>query len=131
MLLLLTMIGCASIGPAVIPRDRTDYLSSIADSWKEQILLNVVRIRYGDAPSFLDVSSVISNYAVGGQLTAGGAINSNLTSVAPWSTATVGAGVAYQDRPTISYTPLWVSAVGGVIAVPPLWVESGRSGQAA
>ena len=106
MLLLLILIGCSSIGPAVIPRDRTDYLSSIADSWKEQTLLNVVRLRYGDAPSFLDVSSVISNYAVGGQLTAAGTISSNLTSVAPWNAATFGAGVAYQDRPTISYTPL-------------------------
>ena len=106
MLLLLPLIGCSSIGPAVIPRDRTDYLSSIADSWKEQNLLNVVRIRYGDVPSFLDVSSVISSYAVGGQLSAGGVINSNLTSVAPWNTATFGANVAYQDRPTISYTPI-------------------------
>ena len=59
-LLLLPVIGCASLGPAVIPRDRTDYLSSIADSWKEQTLLNVVRLRYGDAPSFLDVSSVVT-----------------------------------------------------------------------
>ena len=105
-LLLLPIIGCASMGPGVIPRDRTEYLSSIADSWKEQTLLNVVRLRYGDAPSFLDVSSVVSSYAVGGQLSAGGIINSNLTSVAPWNTATFGVGAAYQDRPTISYTPL-------------------------
>jgi hypothetical protein len=87
-------------------RDRIEYLSSVADSWKEQTLLNVVRIRYGDAPSFLDVSSVISSYAVGGQLSAGAIINSNPTSVAPWNTTTFGAGAAYQDRPTISYTPL-------------------------
>ena len=105
-LLLLPIIGCASIGPNVIPRDRADYLSSMADSWKEQTLLNVVRIRYGDAPSFLEVSSVVSSYAVGGQISAAGIINSNLTSVAPWSTQTFGAGLAYQDRPTISYTPL-------------------------
>ena len=66
--LVLPVIGCSSIGPAIIPRDRTDYLSSIADSWKEQTLLNVVRLRYGDAPSFLDVSSIIANYAVGGRI---------------------------------------------------------------
>lgn len=104
--LLLPLIGCSSIGPAVIPRDRTDYLSAIGDSWKEQTLLNVVRLRYADAPSFLDVSSVISNYTFAGQLAAGGIINSNLTGVAPWSTATFNAGASYQDRPTISYTPL-------------------------
>jgi hypothetical protein len=105
-LLLLPIIGCSSIGPNVIPRDRADYLSSMADSWKEQTLINVVRIRYGDTPSFRDVSSVVSSYAVGGQISGAGIINSNLTSVTPWSTATFGAGLAYQDRPTISYTPL-------------------------
>jgi len=91
---------------AVIQRDRGDYLSSVADSWKEQTLLNVVRIRYGDAPSFLDVSSVVSSHAIQAQLSAGGVINSNLTGVAPWNTVTMGGGVAYQDRPTISDTPL-------------------------
>jgi hypothetical protein len=103
---LLPVFGCSPIGPSVIPRDRTDYLSSVADSWKEQTLLNVVRLRYGDAPSFLDVSSIVSAYTVGGQLTAGGVVNSNLTSVAPYNSVSLGAGVAYQDRPTISYTPL-------------------------
>jgi len=106
MLFALLLAGCSSIGPPVIPRDRGDYLSSVADSWKEQTLLNVVRIRYGDAPSFLDVSSVVSSYAIQAQLSAGGVINSNLTGVAPWNTVTMGGGVAYQDRPTISYTPL-------------------------
>jgi hypothetical protein len=104
--LVLPIIGCSSMGPTVMARDRTEYLSSVAESWKEQTLLNVVRLRYGDAPSFLDVSSVVSSYAVQGQISAGGAISSNLTSVVPWNTATLGAGLAYQDRPTISYTPL-------------------------
>jgi hypothetical protein len=39
----------------------------------------MVRLRYGDAPSFLDVSSVISNYTLAGHFAAGGVINSNLT----------------------------------------------------
>jgi hypothetical protein len=102
----LCIVGCASIGPAAIVRDRADYLSSVADSWKEQTLLNVVRLRYGDTPSFLDVSSVVSSYGIQGQLSAGAAINSNLTGVTPWNTTTFGGGIAYQERPTISYTPL-------------------------
>jgi hypothetical protein len=106
MALMVTSVGCASIGPTAVPRDRTEYLSAVAESWKEQTLLNIVRIRYGDTPSFLDVSSVISSYAIQGQLSAGGIINSNPTNVAPWSTATLGGGVAYLDRPTVSYTPL-------------------------
>ena len=70
--LLLGVASCASIGPGTVPRDRVDYITAVADSWKEQTLLNVVRMRYGDAPSFVDVSSVISAYAFQGQVAAGG-----------------------------------------------------------
>ena len=34
--------GCASIGPATVARDRFDYITAISDSWKAQMLLNVV-----------------------------------------------------------------------------------------
>ena len=52
--------GCASIGPATIKRDRTDYSGAMANSWKELMLLNIVKFRYFDPPVFLDVSSVVS-----------------------------------------------------------------------
>jgi hypothetical protein len=61
--LLLSLGGCASIGPATVPRDRADYIRAVGDSWKEQTLLNIVRMRYGDAPNFIEVSSIISSYA--------------------------------------------------------------------
>jgi hypothetical protein len=47
--------------------------------WKEQTLLNVVRLRYGDAPSFADMSSVISGYTFQEGLSAGASISSDLT----------------------------------------------------
>ena len=98
--------GCTSIGPATVSRDRMDYISSIADSWKEQTLLNIVRLRYGDDPSFVDVSSVISAYAIQGQLSAAGQISSDLTNTIPSNQVTLGGSVTYLDRPTITYTPL-------------------------
>ena len=98
--------GCTSIGPATVSRDRVDYISAIADSWKEQTLLNVVRLRYGDDPSFVEVSSVISAYAIQGQLSAAGQISSNLTNTIPSNQVTLGGSVTYLDRPTITYTPL-------------------------
>ncbi len=75
-------------------------------SWKEQTLLNIVRLRYGDAPSFVDVSSVISAYTFQGQVSAGAAISSNLTATVPSNLATLGGNATYLDRPTITYTPL-------------------------
>jgi hypothetical protein len=98
--------GCASIGPVTLARDRVDYVTAIANSWKEQTLLNIVRLRYADTPTFLDVASVIGSYGLQGQVSAGGVVSSNLTNTIPWSTATLGANATYLDRPTISYTPL-------------------------
>jgi hypothetical protein len=102
----LCVAGCASIGPATVPRDRLDYITSVGESWKEQTLLNVVRLRYGDAPSFVDVSSVISGYTLQGQLSAGAAISSNVTATIPSNLVTLGGNATYIDRPTITYVPL-------------------------
>jgi len=102
----LSLSGCASIGPHTVPRDRVDYISAVGDSWKEQTLLNIVRLRYGDAPTFVDVSSVISAYTLQGQLLAGGQLSSDLTNTIPSRLFTFGGNATYVDRPTITYTPL-------------------------
>jgi hypothetical protein len=60
----LALAGCASLGPATVARDRFDYVEAISDSWKRQMLLNLLnllKVRYADAPVFLDVTSVISS----------------------------------------------------------------------
>jgi hypothetical protein len=105
-LLVLAAAGCASVGPATVPRDRTDYIAAVADSWKEQTLLNIVRMRYGDAPSFIDVSSVISAYTFQGQVSASGQVASDRTSAVPGGLASLGGVATFSDRPTITYTPL-------------------------
>jgi hypothetical protein len=104
--LLLMLGGCGSIGPAAVPRDRADYLKAIGNSWKEQTLLNIVRMRYGDAPNFLEISSIISSYALQEQFAAGMQLSSNLTPQNPFNLTTLGASATYLDRPTITYAPL-------------------------
>jgi hypothetical protein len=109
LLLPLLLAGCATIGAGSVNRDRLDYNQALATSWKEQMLLNLVRLRYADTPVFLEVSSVISSYQVQSQVSLLGTISSGLTSGAPNSVgrgATVGASGTYTDKPTISYTPL-------------------------
>ena len=94
--------GCSGFGPTTVSRDRFDYTTAISDSWKHQMLLNMVKMRYGDAPVFLDVSSVISQYQIAGQINLGATINNN-----PWSTSEIlGAMGQYVDRPTITYSPV-------------------------
>jgi hypothetical protein len=66
------------------------------------MLFNMVKIRYGDAPVFLDVSSVISQYQIGGAVNLGATYN-----YPPSSTSgTLGGTGTYVERPTITYTPV-------------------------
>jgi hypothetical protein len=54
------------MGSKAVARDRFDYSTVIERSWKEQMLLNMVRVRYLDPPFFLDVQQVISQYTFEG-----------------------------------------------------------------
>ena len=65
---LFVLSGCRGIGPTTVSRDRFDYVNAVSDSWKRQMLLNLVKTRYADAPVFFDVASVISQYSIEGQL---------------------------------------------------------------
>ncbi len=97
--MLLLAASCAPIGPPTIARDRFDYTTAIADSWKRQMLLNIVKIRYGDAPIFLDVASIINQYS----------LETELRGTFGWSAPPyadrqeVGGTGRYYDRPTITY----------------------------
>src|SRR5512135_2129319 len=57
-------LGCSHIGPGTVSRDRFDYIGALSDSWKQQMLYDMVKIRYGDMPVFLEVGSVINQYAI-------------------------------------------------------------------
>lgn len=100
----LVAAACGTIGPDSITRDRTDYTDAVATSWKEQTLTNIVRMRYNDAPVFLDVSSLISQYQLEGQVNAAGTL---YTGSPPTSNSvTMGAAGRYIERPTVTYTPV-------------------------
>jgi hypothetical protein len=106
-LFLVGLSGCASIGPPTVARDRFDYIAAISDSWKSQMLFNLVKLRYGDAPVFLDVASVINQYGIEGILGYSGSWAQN--SQVPWPYSALynlfGTG-RYAERPTITYAPL-------------------------
>jgi hypothetical protein len=99
--------GCASIGPGTLARDRFDYATAISDSWKAQMLLNMVKLRYADAPVFLDVASVINQYGFQGTVGVSGSWFQNpADSLFGSASQNITAQGIYLDRPTITYAPL-------------------------
>src|SRR4029453_11049453 len=99
--LLAGLSGCASIGPATVARDCFDYISAISESWKAQMLLNVVKLRYADSPVFLDVTSVITQTGYQGTLAVSGSWWQNLLQLPFTSSVGVTAAGTYGERPTV------------------------------
>src|SRR5687768_4931368 len=95
--------GCG-VGARTVAPDRFDYTEALSASWKQQMLVNMVKLRYGDTPVFLDVASVINQYAVETQ------VDLRLSWVDPvvsvGDSQSIGGAAKFSDRPTITYTPL-------------------------
>ncbi len=99
--------GC-SIGPRALPPDRIRYNEAVKASSEEELLLNVVRLRYTDTPSSLSVTSLADQYEVTRNLgltpfftsaAAGQALGGYRSVVLPQ------VGVTRSSRPTLTYTP--------------------------
>ena len=101
---ILCLTGCTHIGPQTVPRDRFDYNTAIANSWKEQTLLNIVKLRYADMPLFVEVASVVSGYTLEGSVSLGGTVSSNTAVQGDF--LSLGTSGKYTDRPTITYAPI-------------------------
>src|SRR5262249_23701252 len=96
------LAGCTSVPPDRITVDRMDYGQVIVESWKRQTLQNVVRMRYGDAPVFLDVASVINSYSLGGKANAAASLPSGTDP----NVFSLGAEGTWSNTPTVTYQPL-------------------------
>src|SRR4051812_7764417 len=105
-LALLAATACqASLGPGAIRRAVPSYNETLIGEMNQQLLLNLVRLRYRDNPLFLEVGTITTQQTF---TTAGGVS----------ATATIGgvngagalinpsAGVTYSETPTIVFTPL-------------------------
>jgi hypothetical protein len=96
------VVGCGSLGPGRVPGDNINYNEAIAQSTREQMLLNLLRLRYLEQPQFLMVSSVLTQYTIQGDV---GVAGTRGFSSAP-NTITGGANLGYAERPTVTYLPI-------------------------
>jgi len=93
--------GCHQAGPASVKTGRADYNIAIQQTNSEQLLLNLVRLRYRDTPYFMEVASVSTNFDFDASALAGTSLPESEGKIYSF-----GAGVGYTERPTITYAPL-------------------------
>lgn len=84
--------------------DRFDYSAAVADSWKQQTLLNIVKVRYMDLPVFMDVASIVNGYSMQTGVSVNGTLSSQKAIQGDF--ASIGGQAIYTDRPTITYVPM-------------------------
>jgi hypothetical protein len=104
LVIVLAITGCTHIGPKTVTRDRFDYNTAISDSWKEQTLLNIVKIRYADMPLFVEVASIVSGYTLESSININGIVSSS--DAIQRDSLSLGSSGKFTDRPTITYTPI-------------------------
>ena len=56
------LTSCAQLGPDLVKAGRNDYNIVLQQTEDEEVILNLVRVRYGDRPLFFNVSSVSTSF---------------------------------------------------------------------
>lgn len=100
--LVLGTSSCSNLGSVVLPPDRLAYNRSLSSSDEQQVLLNIVRLRYTDTPSFLSINNVVSQFSFGSNYS----LNVANSSGPPALLGSGNAGFSYNEAPTITYTPM-------------------------
>ena len=99
-----TLSGCAWLGPEIIRSGRPAYNDAILATNDEQLLQNIVRLRFGDSLGFLTVASVTANVSVTGS----GTVDLGFGPSANYKGNLVPfhGTLSTEQNPTISYVPV-------------------------
>jgi hypothetical protein len=99
------LAGCSGIGPRIARDGQIGYAQALSDAAKRQVLLNIVRLRYADVPTFLAVNQIVASYSVQGTFNLG----TDLVDTGGWSLSddvNVGVGGTITDNPVVTYAPV-------------------------
>jgi hypothetical protein len=88
--------GC--VGPKAVRYTRLRYNEVVRDTNDQQLLINIVRLRYADSPVFIDLPSITSQFEIAG---GGSYAGSKQAGSAEFGLG----GASGRDTPTLSYHP--------------------------
>jgi len=93
--------GCTKYGPVFLQSERSQYNQAIQKTNDEQLLLNLVRLKYHDTPLFMEVHNIASQFTLQSDI----GISTQLQAGAK-GIFTPDASTFVEESPTISYSPL-------------------------
>jgi hypothetical protein len=109
-----SLAGC-SFGPMTICSNRQRYNEAVRDTWNQQFLLNMVRLRYREPPEFDAITNILASHSFDAAVNGRQEIRSDFgdapkgaTSVnsAIFNLLVYGASAGISEKPTITYAPL-------------------------
>jgi hypothetical protein len=100
-ILSLSLMGCANLGPKALKSVRSNYNLAVQRTNDEELLLNLVRLKYRDTPFFMEVSSVASQFTLETNANASATLQEGVNGLFG-----LGLGVGMTEKPTITYSPL-------------------------
>ncbi len=98
-LAVVTMLSGCTMGPKLFKTSFTQYNEAVRQTLDEQMLANLVRMRYLQSPIFLQVSSLNASFSVG----ANAGLSGNFESGGS-SSGGASLGGSYSESPTISFS---------------------------
>lgn len=105
-LLAIALSGCA-MGPRVLRSNRPAYNRAVQQSVSEELLLNIVRARYAEPITFLQLGSIIASFSVGAGINGNATIPINEPAQAnDPNILNFGADLSYGESPTLTLTPV-------------------------
>jgi hypothetical protein len=70
LIICIALTGCMSAGPTLVSGSRTDYNVVLRQADDQQMLLNLVRLRYRDQAMFLEISALNTQFSISNEVNA-------------------------------------------------------------
>ena len=97
----LSLISCVNLGPTTLKSERSNYNLAVQRTNDEQLMLNLVRLKYRDTPFFMEVSSVASQFSLSTSANASASLKEGVKGLFG-----LGGSLGMTEKPTVTYSPL-------------------------
>jgi hypothetical protein len=109
-MVLFLVSGCATtVGPELIVNSHVDYNKAVTQVINEELLLNIVRRRYYEAPQFVTVESISTQITNSRDVAAGASFDDGVD----FDRGSIDGTIGFADKPTITLTPRAGNEIAG------------------